>query len=181
MHAIPETNSSATPQQREKSAQLLWTVIILGFFLIQAIIWTIAISITSNDPSHAVVSNYDEKALRWDEWRALQQASAKLGWVHELAVDDQADERDVRAVTLTLRDAQGLPIDGATVALSSFHCGHAGEKQELAFQSLGDGIYASALQVRYAGKWQFEGAVTVGESTYLIEERQRIKIEKKKR
>ena len=65
-------------ENKEKTAQLMWTGFILGFFVIQAIIWIIAISITARDASHAVVAGYDEKALKWDDQKALSAASVLM-------------------------------------------------------------------------------------------------------
>ena len=75
-------------EQKEKTAQFVWTGFILLFFVIQAIVWTVAISITTRDPSHAVVAGYDEKALNWDDEKALRLASANLGWQAEIVIDD---------------------------------------------------------------------------------------------
>ncbi len=52
----------ATIEERERSAQFLWMGFIISFFAIQAVIWTFALIMTSNDKSHAVVAGYDEKA-----------------------------------------------------------------------------------------------------------------------
>ena len=78
----------ATLQQKEKTAQFLWTGFILMFFVIQAIVWIIAITLTSNDKSHAVLPDYDQRALNWNEQVKVRAASEKLGWQSRLSIDE---------------------------------------------------------------------------------------------
>ncbi len=72
-------NLTTTIQQKEKTAQFLWTGFILMFFVLQAILWTVAITLTTGDKSHAVIASYDARALNWDEEVAQRNASAS--WV----------------------------------------------------------------------------------------------------
>ncbi|MCE2792876.1 MAG: hypothetical protein LW697_10550 [Blastopirellula sp.] len=51
--------------QREATARLLWTGGIIAFFAIQAVLWIVAITLTSQDPSHVVFEGYDQRALNW--------------------------------------------------------------------------------------------------------------------
>jgi hypothetical protein len=67
----------------EPSARRRWVAVIVGFFAAQAALWTWAIVTVSSDPSHAIVANYDARALDWDARRA----SAALGWNATVEVD----------------------------------------------------------------------------------------------
>jgi len=158
-------------QQKEKSAQLMWTGFILAFFLIQAIIWTVAISITSRDNSHAVVAGYDEQALRWDEQQELVRASQLLGWTSTIAIESSGDIRGNRTITLKLAGRDGALIENATVELRAFHRGQAAEVQHIHFSEIEPGTYTGSVQIRRAGHWQFSGIGSVGEDQFLIEER----------
>ncbi len=172
------TELTTTFEHREKMAQLAWTGIILGFFLIQAIIWTIAISITANDQSHAVVAGYDEKALKWDDEKAQQQSSNHLGWATELLVDPAGDIRGIHGVTIQLKDAKQIPLSGATIEVEAFHCAKASQPQKIKFDEINDGTYAGFFQLQKAGKWQFTGTAKTAEGTYLINERHELKADK---
>ena len=155
---------------KERSAQLLWTTIILMFFSIQAIIWTVAISITANDSSHAVVAGYDEQALSWDEVKKARQLSDHLGWLAQISVDSTGDIRGNRGLTVQVKDRDGNSIPNANVQLRAFHRGAAGEPQLVAFDEIGPGVYASTIRVNRFGKWCFAGTVTVDEDVLLIDQ-----------
>jgi len=166
------TEIQTTLQQKEKTAQFLWTGFILMFFLIQAIVWIVAISLTANDKSHAVVPNYDERALNWNEEVALRAASKNLGWQSQLSIDDSGDILGQRVITMKLRDRNDKPVDGATVNLRAFHRARAAVPQFLEFSPTGEGTYTSTLRVDKSGHWQFEGQAVAGADVRLIEDRQ---------
>ena len=119
--------SQATLQTREKTAQLLWTAFILMFFVIQAVIWTVAISIISMDSSHVVVANYDEQALNWDEVKKQREASAALGWTANISILSAEDLYGNRVVQIKINDASQQPVTKALVQMRAFHRGRAAE------------------------------------------------------
>ena len=162
--------STRTIPQNEKTAQFLWTGLILMFFLIQAIIWTFAISITSRDSSHAVVSDYDEQALNWDEVQRQRALSESLGWNSEIRVDPTGDIRGNRVVTLVLKDHDEQPVDNATVSLKAFHRGRAAEVQFVTLEPKGAGVFTTTLQIRHSGQWLFSGTAIAGENQFLFEQ-----------
>ena len=161
-----------TLQQKEKTAQFLWTGFILMFFVIQAIVWIVAITLTANDTSHAVVPNYDERALKWNEEVALRAASEKLGWQSQLSIDDSGDILGQRVITMKLRDRNDEPVNDATVNLRAFHRARAGVPQLLEFSAAGEGVYTSTIRVDKSGLWQFEGQAVAGPDVRLINDRQ---------
>ncbi len=160
-------------EMREKTAQLRWTVFILLFFLIQAVIWIVAISITTRDPSHAVVADYDERALNWDEERALRRASAALGWTATIRVDEAADIRGNRVIAIEISDGQ-QPVTDARLELTAFHRARAGQPHQLLMKEVGPGVYSGTLQVRHSGLWQFSGVARHNDDTFLFDERKRL-------
>ena len=167
--------STPTIEQREKSAQLMWTGFILMFFLIQAVIWTVAISATANDRSHVVVAGYDEKALMWDEEKALRAASVRLGWRAEISVSSGGDIYGIRNVTIKLQDANQTPIEKATLELTAFHRARAADRQQIEVSELSHGVYSGMIRIQKSGPWQFDGIAKKGDDTLLISERQSIK------
>lgn len=158
------------PHPQEKTAQLVWTAFILMFFVLQAILWTFAISMTAGDSSHAVVAGYDEQALRWDEVKKLQQSSDILGWHCILNVDSSADIHENRVVTLQLLDRENGPVSNASMNVKAFHRGAAAEVQLLKFKEVASGVYSTSVRISKFGKWRFSGSATVGDSNFLIEQ-----------
>ena len=159
-------------ERKEKTAQFAWTGFILLFFVLQAILWAIAITLTANDQSNAVVADYDKKALNWDDEVALRTASDRLGWQAVLHVDPGADFQRVHVITLELQNADQLPVIDANVQLTAFHRARAAEPQQIRFTEVGGGVYVGKLAVRQDGLWQFEGSAQKAGATFLINDKQ---------
>ncbi len=157
-------------QRRERTARFLWTVLILMFFMIQGVIWTVAIYATSRDSSHAVVAGYDEQAMHWDEVKLRRQTSAALRWEADIKVDSAGDIHGNRIVTLSLKDQNQLPLESAVVKLVAFHRGRAAEPQNLSLKPVAPGIYSGNVRVRKIGNWQFSGSAISNEDQFLIEQ-----------
>jgi nitrogen fixation protein FixH len=166
--------TTTTLQQRELKAQFVWTSFILTFFLVQAMVWVAAISITSGDSSHAVVASYDENALKWDELKSLQQASDRLGWNANIELEDAANVLGEHQVTVFLQDRQGNAIEDANVVLQAFHCARASEVQSVQLVEKDHGQYQGVLRVMHAGMWQLSGTASVMGQVFLIEQRMQI-------
>lgn len=163
---------SSTLQQKEKTAQFLWTGFILVFFLIQAIIWIVAITLTAGDKSHAVLPDYDQRAMHWNEEVALRDASQQLGWESQLKVLETSDIRGNRDFRISLTDDVHQPVTSAKIQVRAFHLARAGDPQIIHFKEIEPGLYSGTIQIRKTGNWQFEGLATTGPDVYLINERQ---------
>ena len=170
--------NSTTIQQNEKTAQFVWTGFILLFFLIQAVVWIVAISITSGDTSHAVVAGYDEQALKWDESKSIQHASDALGWKAVLTFDSKKDIRGNQMVNLSIVDQNQNPVENAAVSIRAFHCGHAANVQQLSMSKSSPGNFTANLRVRHSGNWQFEGAAIRNDDVLLINQRHFIAVQR---
>ena len=140
------------------------------FFAIQGTIWTVAISATSRDASHAVVEGYDEQALSWDEVKAARQHSMELGWQTKIFVDRAGDIHGNRGLTLQVTDRNGRPVTNADLQLRAFHRAAAGVPQQIKLNEVGPGSYHSSIRIDRAGKWRFSGSATIQESTHLIDQ-----------
>ena len=163
-------------QAREKNSQMVWTGLILMFFLIQAVIWTVAFCLTASDQSHSVVSGYDEKALKWDEEKALRIASEKLGWQAKLKIDSTGDIHNMHLMNIELNDPDDLPIEEATIRLLAFHRSRSSVKQTIELMETSAGIYSGKIKVDKSGLWQFEGSAIKDDKTFLINQRQHLKV-----
>ena len=157
-------------QHRERKAQLIWTGFILAFFVLQAILWAVAITITSNDPSHAILPSYNEPSMSWRDEYALQHENQKLGWKIDLDVRAQGNVPANQTVILTLLDRDDQPLDGGRVELTAFHRARAGRPQQIAMAADGEGRYMGQLGVRKTGSWKFNGKIELNGETYVIEE-----------
>lgn len=167
-----ELNNPLSPSaltQREATARLLWTGGIIGFFLIQAILWAVAITLTSQDPSHAVLESYDQRALNWDSWQEAQRASRALGWSSRLEVSSTAQVDGRRDVFLQLTDRSGSPLAGATATLRVFHRARAGEARTVSLEEVAPGSFVGDFPAQHSGIWTMELTALKGGERYFQE------------
>jgi len=157
---------------REALAQMIWTVGIVGFFGVQAIVWAVAITLTHNDPSHAVVADLDERVDSWERRRKAQSASQQLGWQAEISVAPQADSLGQRMIEVRVLDAQGQPVELDELQLSLFHRARVAERRELDFQPLAAGHWQASALMRRSGRWRFSGQAIRDQQRLLIQEDQ---------
>jgi nitrogen fixation protein FixH len=153
-------------QEREAIAQMAWTTGIIAFFGLQAILWSVAIFLTSNDPSHAIVENYDKKAMNWDAQREAEEASRKLGWTCEISPSAPLKNERQRTVEICLRDRKLEPISGATVSVRTFHKARAAHPVEQQLAESGAGVYSCVLEMPKQGQWQFEVTADLGDDHF---------------
>jgi len=133
----------------ERRARRRWTLFIIGFFVLQAILWVFALRLVHNDPSHAVVEDYDRLAVSWDRQRARLDASAALGW--NANVDFAAGSLEVH---ITDRDAQAVTAD--RVVATVFHQATAANRQTIELVAAAPGVYVGPSPVDRVGKWRVE-------------------------
>ena len=176
-----ELNREVAPgslAQREATARLLWTGGIIGFFIIQAILWAVAITLTSQDPSHAVLDGYDERALNWDSWQESRRASEALGWSSKLEISEKAQVNGRRSLILQLSDRDGSALSGAHVSLRVFHRARAGEAKTIRLEEATPGNYVGDLQAQLSGFWTLELTALKGEQRYFKEFRMELEGER---
>jgi nitrogen fixation protein FixH len=169
-------NEKSSHELKEKKAQYIWTAFILMFFALHAVLWTVAIVFTSVDKSHAIVQDYDQLALNWDQEKAMRQASTALGWQCQLSVGADTDIRNRHDVQIKLTDRTGNPVNGAAITLSAFHRGRAGDPQLLRFRETAPGAYSCDVAINRKGLWHFNGKAIVGNSTFVIEQQRMLEM-----
>ncbi len=157
----------------ETKSRRRWTLFIVGFFVLQAILWTFALRLVSNDASHAVVEDYDRLALNWDEQRAKLDASAALGWQAEVdIVADAGDGPGTIRVALTDRDRHAVRAD--RVVATPFHQAKAANKQTIELMATAPGVYAAPASIARAGKWRIHIDANAGADAYFATQTQTV-------
>jgi nitrogen fixation protein FixH len=155
----------------ETLSQFVWTLLILGFFGVQAIVWLVALTLTANDSSQVIVSGYDEKALKWDEQRSEQNASDALGWSASFRIEDREEFGRLRQVTVHLTDREHQVVAGARIELKIFHCGHAARVEVQSLVEIEPGVYSATFKMEFAGKWDFSLVATRENERFIANER----------
>ncbi|MCU0618023.1 MAG: FixH family protein [Gemmatimonadaceae bacterium] len=121
------------------------------------------ILITKDDPSFAVEPDYYRKAVEWDSTSARRARSDALGWQVTPTVQVGGTNSEL---SLTLVDAQGAPIDGATIAGELLHVARASQMQTVQFTARNGG-YVATVQMPRAGVWELRLDATRGDQRFL--------------
>lgn len=145
-----------------------WPTIVIGLLSLQIVICMVAFFVATADPSQVVVNNYHTKALAWDEHRAEQRAGEALGWHTELDIAEQADMLGDRTVRLSMKDAEGQPLVGATISVRAYHFARANQPVQAEMTEAAPGEYIVSMNMRKPGRWELTFDVTRGEDRYPI-------------
>lgn len=140
----------------ERRAKRFWVSLVLLLLTMQLAIGAVAIRLATGDRSVAVVPNYHQAALRWDDTKNARLAAKRNGWTLSLTVSDVADGRGMRAVVLHVLDSRQQIVDDLEVAGHVYHHALATEVKQIEFRSLGDGRYLTMAPMRRKGLWQVE-------------------------
>ncbi len=95
-----------------------WGAFVVSLLGLQVLGGIFAIMLATGDKSVAVVPDYHQKALHWDDEMALQSESRALGWVCEVSQRDETGTSTGLRVTLT--DRVGNPIELASGELQIY-------------------------------------------------------------
>lgn len=153
----------------ETWARRRWMGFVVGVFVAQATLWGVALWLVGSDESHAIVSDYDQRALDWDAHVQARARSAALGWTASVTVDPRASDQEGRVLSVELDDRDGRPISDAVVEASIFHQARATERTTIALEPRGPGGYAGLAPMTRAGKWRVELSARRGGDELLLE------------
>lgn len=93
---------------------------------------------------------YYQRAMNFDAEQAVRARQARLGWRVEAQAEASAPASRLR---ISVTDAQGAPVSGATVRVSAFHLAHANTIVEARAEARGD-AYEASVPISTAGRWQ---------------------------
>jgi nitrogen fixation protein FixH len=180
-----ESLPTGTASQGEGLARLVWTLAIVSFFALQAMLWLVAIALTATDPSFAVPPNYERESENWNAVIERRKVSRELGWRLEFQWDGLAGAegpkspgRGERSGVLLIRvvDRDGQPVTDANVELELFHCARAAERQYAQVTALDNGSYAAAPRIDRGGWWRLSGVVRRGGDEFYFDQRQQFDV-----
>lgn len=158
-----------------------WPLFVVGALVLQVVASLITIYLATSNPSYAVEDDYYHKALRWDEIRAQQRRNDELGWRMTFDVTPPAPTGESARLSVDLTDADGAPIDGATVTVEAFHNARADEILRAPFEARGDGHYRASLPMRRSGLWEFRFVSQRGDDRFTFVETRHLVLDRKSR
>lgn len=92
-----------------------------------------------------------ERGIAYNRLLAVAAAEAALGWQADVAY--RADTARAASLIVTLRDADGRPLDGAVLSVEVLRPLEAQAPVAVAVRDAGGGRYAGALDDLRAGQW----------------------------
>lgn len=150
----------------------LMPALVLGFLGTHMLFVFIAISLAVGDRSFAVVPDYYQKAVEWDDHKAALAASAALGWEVEVLPSRDVTLRGVRELAVVLHDAEGRPITEAQVHATLYHHANASRVVEVELiPGAYPGRYSVLAEMRDEGVWNIRLQITHGTDAYLHQDK----------
>lgn len=149
----------AEQKRLERRAKWFWVSLICGLLGMQLVIGGVALYLSTSDPSMAVIPDYYEKSLAWDETKQARGAAERLGLSLQLQASDVVDQKGMRALELRVFDSLGQPVDGLNAYGAIYHHARANQQYDISLQSVGEGRYLVLAPMRRNGVWQVELAI----------------------
>ncbi|TWT82665.1 FixH [Planctomycetes bacterium CA13] len=138
-------------------AALRWGGFVVGLLTLQVIVGVVAIILATNDPSAAVLPDYYDKALHWDNQKEAEAASRELGWKFTLLAMQEGDKTGIQG---QLKDGDGSPISIASGTLELYHHSRASQIDKITLPPSSQGTFGISGCLPQDGLWQANLDVT---------------------
>jgi nitrogen fixation protein FixH len=130
-----------------------WPVIVVALLVVGVGANVGLMVVATRDASFAVEPDYYDKALHWDERMAQEARNAALGWSVGAVLAPAARPGEAR-LTVRLHDRAGQAIDGARVAVQTFHSARARHVLTAMLAPEFAGQYGATLPLDRPGLWE---------------------------
>lgn len=148
-----------------------WPALVVVLLLGHVVIVTGALLLsTTFIPAATVAPSGYAEALAWDERKAAQAESDRLGWTLSMAASEGVDTLGNHRVELRLVDRDGEPITDAQLFAKMYHHSRPGDVIEasIPFEPAVAG-YSAALPLRREGQWRLSVIARRGGVRFLDE------------
>ena len=139
--------------EANRRAAWRWGAFVVGMLGLQVAGGVMAIMLATGDQSVAVVPDYHQKALRWDEEVALRQASRSLGWTCEVDYRTAGGSRPA-TLQFALTDRGGVPVKIASGELKIYRHARAADVRVVPIPRDSIAVIELADCFDEAGLWQ---------------------------
>lgn len=157
---------------RRSGKRFMMPAVVLGLLGGHVVFIVTAITLATGDRSFAVVPDYYQKAVDYDERKAQLAQSQALGWRVELQADDALSTTGERGVTVRLTDREGAQVPGAALSVSCYHLSNAGEPVHFELTEALSGEYVGSSALGREGFWWFEVTAQRNDQRYIHEFKQ---------
>jgi len=156
----------------------LWPWIIAGALALHVVASLVVVFVATSNSSYAVEEDYYQKALHWNDKRAQDRTNEELGWILSLTVRPAETPGEEPTLEVHLADAGGEPVDGAVVAVETFHNARADDILRASLDADGEGIYRTTLPMRHNGRWELRFTVDRGREHFTHTETRHLYVER---
>jgi nitrogen fixation protein FixH len=160
-HQSHTANEDPDKSRATRSAWL-WGTVVVAFLILQLVIGGLAFNLATGDPSVAVVPDYHERALNWDDELARRKRSDQLGWKSAVRWGDTSSETDRRELAIEVVDSDGNPVSGGEASVRFYHHARGVDVATTVLQELSPGKYAAELPMAKPGLWEIEFSLSRG-------------------
>jgi hypothetical protein len=131
----------------------IWPAIITTLLLGNVTLGIVLMRVAGSDPHFAIEPDYYRRAVGWDTTQAQARQNLALGW--RLAPTLGAVGGGEVPLTLHLTNAEGVPLDGASVSIEARAVAHATEVVAANLLPTGvAGEYTAMIPVTREGLWE---------------------------
>ncbi len=158
-----------TTHARKTRRARFWPMLVVLMLLSHVTLMMVAVRYATggSQGEHAIVPDYYDKALAWDQTRATQSASDALRWRATLSTTQGASASQ-RTLSLTLLDADGQPVDTTDAVVHYYHLSQGQDVRRLQLLAVAPGRYEGTMSIHHPGFHQFELTCTRGPSKYVL-------------
>ena len=156
----------------------LWPWIIAGALALHVVGSLVMVFVATSNPSYAVEEDYYQKALHWDDKRAQDRTNEELGWMLDLEAHPAAMPGWEPTLEVRLTDAGGEPLDGAVIAVETFHNTRAEDILRARLDPVGEGVYRTTLPMRHNGRWELRFTADHGQDHFTHTETRHLFVER---
>ena len=155
----------------------LWPWIIAGALALHVVGSLVVVFVAASNSSYAVEEDYYQKALHWNDKRAQDRTNEELGWILNLTVRPAVTPGEQPTLEVHLAEAGGEPVDGAVVAVETFHNARADDILRAGLDTVGEGAYRTTLPMRHNGRWELRFTADRGQDHFTHAETRHLFVE----
>jgi len=166
-----DKETTATRTGGRPKGSYRWPLIVGGLLGGHGGAVALAVNIAGRDNGNAVLPDYYERALAWDEMRLKAADSALLGWDVFLTASPLTNAEGQRTVRVEILDRFREPVEEAVVSMRYWHRAE-GKAREARLEPVDGGpagIYEAALPMARGGLYAVDLAAQVGELLHVSE------------
>ncbi len=162
------TTTNPTPEFNRianRNAAIRWGGLVVGLLTLQVAVGVVAIMLATGDPSAAVLPDYYQKSLDWDDQRKSESVSRELGWNIALVPIPGQHGATLQGV---LTDADGKPVQIASGTVRMYHYARAADVKTFSIGANSSGVVVAEDCFAADGLWQIDIEVSNDQDEHFV-------------